>query len=810
MIEKFFQDVRYGFRMLIRNPGITAVSILVIAIGIGATTAIYTPLDALQLHPLPFEHLDQMVVIREVQQPQGDERNDVSPADYVKWMEATKSFETIASYGYNEFNVATQGVPDRISGCSVSPGFFRVFGIGPEQGRTFSDEEQQAGRNHVAVISHALWQNRFGSQPSAVGSTMTLDGNAYTVVGVMPSDFTFPMTADLWVPLTFTPKDLTDHGQHSILTVGRMRPGVTVGQAQAELDQISNRLEEEFPQTNSGREPKVLLLREHLVGSQSGPFTALTLGAALFVLLLACSNASSIQLARAIGRQKEIGIRLSTGANKSRILQQFLTESLVQTMVAAVLGAFLAVGIIKVIKNIMPEDIARQVAGWRQMSVNFRVLLFCLIVSIIASFIVGVIPSIRATKVTLNDVLKEGGRGTTSRMGRRIRATLVTVEVILATILLVGAGLMVKGTFRLLDVYRGFQPASVLTMELTLPTAKYKEPGQQIAFYDQLFRRLQAEPGVESVGTILYPPVSVGGIGQKRVTAEGQTVAPDEKDFVEVQPTNADYFKTIRLPLLEGRTFSDLDIQSAPQVGIVSKFMAHKLWSDEDPIGKRVKLGGPESTSPWITVVGIAGDVKPFWFDREPRPILYRPYTQAPSDNMFVLVRTNGNPASFASTARAQVLAVDNDQPIYNVKTLERAFIDSVSDVRIVTTLMLIFGIMAFALAAVGIFSILHYSVTERVHEIGIRMALGARGADVQRQIVRESVRMTGIGLLVGVPLAFLLSTAMASALFGLIKLDYSTFALVIMVIVVVTFLSSFLPARRASTLDPMITLRQE
>lgn len=808
-MENLLQDIRYSFRMLIRNPGITAVSILVLALGIGATTAIYTPIDALQLHPLPFENLDRMAVINEVQKPQNRMRNDVSPADFVQWKENASQFELIASYRYNNFNLTNQAIPERISGCNVSPNFFKVFGMAVEQGRTFYDEEDQQGRNRVAIIGHALWQNRFAGQP-VIDTTITLDGSPYTIVGIMPRDFSFPMTADIWTPLTLTPQELTDHSQHTILTVARLKPNIGVNQAQSEMDSISGKLEAEFPQTNTGRATRVVLLRDHLVGTQSGPFTALTLGAALFVLLLACSNVISIQLARAIGRQKEMAVRLSIGASRWRILQQFLTESLVQSLVAGVLGATLAVVIIKIIKSIMPDDIARQVAGWRQMSVNPRVLLFCLIVAIGSSIIIGIIPGLRAGKVNLSETLKEGGRGTTSSLGRRIRSLLVTVEVILAIVLLIGAGLMVKGTFRLLDVYQGFEPNNVLTMRLMLPQAKYANATQSVVFYDQLLQRLQNQPGVESVGAVFYLPISVGGVGQSRITIEGQTLAPGQQQSTEVQSASADYFKTIRIPMLDGRTFAETDNGQAPSVAIVSKFMARQFWQNENPIGKRLKMGGIESTNPWITIIGVVGDVKPYWFDREPRSILYLPYSQSPKTSMFVLARTNGDPNSFAATARAEVLSIDKDQPVYDVRSLDTALTDSVSDVRIVTTLMLIFGLMALVLAAVGIFSILHYSITQRTHEIGIRMALGAQRSNVQRQIVTEAYKMTLVGLVVGIPLAFLLSSSLARALAGLIRLDNSIFLLASLMILVVTFISSYLPARRASALDPMIALRGE
>ncbi|MEP7339761.1 MAG: ABC transporter permease, partial [Acidobacteriota bacterium] len=665
-------------------------------------------------------------------------------------------------------------------------------------------------RGQVAMLGHGLWQRRFGADPRIVGATISLDEKTYTVIGVMPEGFDFPKPVELWTPLALSNEAWNERREQSLQVVARLKAGVELGQVNAEIGTLAGRLAEQYPQTNAGRGATVRLLRHsNEVGEV---FLSLLMAAAGFVLLIACVNIANGQLARASLRSREMAVRTALGASRLALVRQLLTESILLSLLGGVSGLLVAFGLLDFIRGSLPLDQVQNIPGWEGIRVNERVMIFTLVISLVSSVVCGLVPALQSSNPNLNESLKEGGRSDGGVAGgQRLRKALIVAEVALALVLLVGAGLMVKGFARMTErQQQGFDPRHALTLRATLPPSRYADGHQLAAFHRQAQERLSALPGVESVTSTSFLP----GRDVKHSTEfqiEGRPAPlPGQERVSSYQQVGADYFRTVRIPIIKGRGFSANDAEGAPLAAVISETLARRYFPHEDPLGRRIKVGASESAALWRTIVGVSGDVTRAWLDREIQPLLYLPNQQLPDRNAYFVVRASGVPMSALPAVRAQIAALDDKLPLYEIKSHEQAIADSMAGIRLVAALMVMFGALALALAAVGVYGVMAYAVSQRTHEIGVRMALGARPQDVLRLVVRQALKLAALGLAIGLPVALALGRVMASALFGVIALDPLTFVGFTMLLLLVALLACWIPARRATKVDPLIALRHE
>ncbi|HVG22311.1 MAG TPA: ABC transporter permease [Blastocatellia bacterium] len=814
-METLLQDLRYGIRMLAKKPAFTAVAVLALALGIGANTAIFSVVNTVLLKPLPFKDPDQLMMVWEDNTKLGFPKDTPAPANFVDWKDQNQVFDGMAAIATQTFNLTGVGEPEKLEGLRVSANFFPLLGVEPSLGRSFLPEEDLPQGERVVIISHGLWQRRFGSDASIIGRPLTLNGQSYTVVGVLSKDFRFPdpfqsatEESAIWVPLAFSSEEASNRGGHYLFVYARTKPGVTQKQAQADMDTIAARLQQQYPDTNKSVGAVVTSLHEQVVGDIR-PALLILLGAVCFVLLIACANVANLLLARAAARQKETAIRTALGASRPRLVGQFLTESLLLAGLGGIVGLLLAAIGMRVLVALMPATLSQA----KDVNIDAKVLGFTLLVSLLTGVIFGLAPALQASRPDLNESLKEGGKGTAGVARARLRGLLVISEVALALVLLIGAGLLINSFLRLRSVDAGFNAANLLTMKVVLPRLKYPDPVKRTAFYDEMLRRIQSLPGVQSAGVITNLPLTFRG-NNAGVTIEGRPEpAPDERPIVITRAISPDYFRTMNIPLLKGREFSPHDTPDAVGVVVIGETTARQFWPGEDAIGKRIKLGPFNSDEPWLSVVGVAKDVRQFELDIDPKPQVYFPYSQmtytflAPRD---LVVRTAGDPLSLASAVRGEVWAVDKDQPVSNISTMEQILSNSVARQRFNMLLLAIFAGVALLLAAVGIYGVISYSVTQRTHEIGIRMALGATSSDVLKLVVWQGLKLVSVGVVIGLSSAFVLTRLMQSLLFGVSATDPVTFASISAALVAVAMLASYIPARKATKVDPMVALRYE
>ena len=813
------QDLRYSIRSLLKTPGFTAVAIIVLTLGIGANTAIFTVLNAVLLRPLPYSESERLVMIWETN-PRFKIAGDTVPVthgNFMDWREQNTVFEYISALGTGRWNLTGLGEPERISGASVSPSFFQLMGVEPKLGRTFRDDEETPGAGMVVVISHALWQQRFGAASDVIGMAMILDGASYTVIGVAPEGFNFPRgkelpyfvgdttQTDLWRPMPLGADFVNkSRANHQLSVIAKIKPGVSSERAQAEMTAIAERLEHTYPDSNQGIGAKVVSLNEQVV-SNVRPALLVLMGAVALVLLIACANVANLLLARSASRQREIAIRMALGASRGRVLWQLMTEAMLLALTAAIAGTLLSFWGINAILSMSRDTLPRA----HEINIDFKVLGFTVAIALLTSAIFGLTPALQASKINLSESLKEGARGSSAgRRATRVRSSMVIAEVALSLVLLIGAGLMIKSLAVLLKVDPGFKPNNTLTLNIELLNSKYPGATQQIAFFQDVSQRVAALPGVQSVGLISSAPLS-GGVYAGGFSIEGRNLEGDDL-VADRRMISADYFKTLSIPLLKGRGFTERDHQSSPGVVVVSESWARRFLPNEDLIDKRLKLGGPDSTRPWLSIVGIAGDVRDIALESEAKPCLYIPYQQFPSSGMALVVRTVVDPAPLTPAIREEVRAVDKDQPLTDVKTMDQYVADSVSPRRFNAMLLLIFASLALVLASVGIYGVMAYSVTQRTHEIGIRVALGAQPSDVIRLVVGRGMALVLAGVAIGLAGALVFTRVMTSLLYGVSATDPITFALVPVVLIAVALLANYVPARRATKVDPMIALRCE
>jgi len=808
-MDNLLQDLRFAFRMLARKPGFTVVAVVIMALGIGANTAIFSLVRAVLLRPLPFYEPNRLVMVWEDASFIGFPHNTPAPANYADWKANNEVFEDMAALDMHSFNLIGDGEPQKVQAYGVSPEFFPLLGVTPALGRVFRPEEDSPEANPVVIISHRLWQSRYGGDGDIVGRDILLNSDKHTVVGVMPAGFQFLQSyIGLWVPLKMPKEEMANRDSHFLQVVARTKPGVTLDQAQTNVKTIMAGISRDYPDSAGRIGAYVVPLSEELTGETRRPLVLL-LVAVGFVLLIACANLANLLLSRAIGRSKEIAVRTALGARRSRLVRQLLTESIVLSSAGGAGGMLVAVWSFSFLQQLIPPGLTL----FADLRVDPTVLVFTFALSVVTGIIFGLAPAIQASKTDLNEALKQGGGRTTLSAGnRRLQSAMVVGEVALAMVLLVGAGLLIKTFARLRGQYEGLRPESVLTVRTQLPEEKYQEPARRIAFYDQVLERVGALPGVVSAGYTTSVPLEWKG-GTNGITIEGRPVEPGVIYDANYRQVSEDYFKAMGVALREGRYFSETDAGQAMLVAIINETMAREFWPNENALGKRFKLGGPESRRPWLTIVGVVADVRQMGADAPVKAEMYKPYKQAatqffaPRD---LVIRTSVSPTSLSSAVVAKVHEVDPDQPVSNIRTMEQVLGEEIQLRKTGSTLLAFFAALAMLLAALGIYGVLSYFVTQRTPEFGVRMALGAQTGDILRLVLKRGMGLALAGVAIGLAASFVLTRLMASLLFEVSASDPATFGLIAVVLAGVAFLSCYIPARRAAKVDPMAALRYE
>lgn len=815
-MEKVLHDLRYGVRILLKNYGFTTVAVTTLALGIGANCAIFTVINSVLLKPLAYEEADRLVSVQGANPSRGFKQTPFSPLGYIEYRDRNQVFENLSGFWPENFNITEGDKPELVQGSMVTANFFSVMRSRMALGRAFLPEEEKSGGSRLAVIGHRLWQSHFGSNPSIVGQTLRINGSSFIVIGVTASEFQSPVVREeLWIPLALDGSDalrrpsalngeeMKNRKRRFLSFIGRLKPGVTLQQAQADMTAIAQGLERQFPDADEGWTVMLTSLHEQVVGNIRTTLLVL-LGAVGFVLLIVCANVANLLIARAMARTKEIATRIALGASRARLIQQLLTESLLLALLGGVPGLLFAALGVRLLINVSPESIPRA----EEIKVDLKVLGVTLAISLLTGLLFGLIPAWQSTKPNLNESLKEGGRDPGGGFSRRIRSMLVISEVSLTLVLLISAGLMIKSFYRLQEVRPGFSPENLLTMRVVLPPSKYAEGHQKAAFYQQALQRIGTVPGVASAGASTIIPLN-GESTIFRFTIEGRPPSyPSEVLTANYRAISPSYFRTMRIPFLRGRDFTDQDTEDSPGAVIISESMMRRYWPDEDPTGKHiiVNFGKPISRE----IVGVVGDVKHSALEAESSAEMYVPHLQTPWAAMYLVVHTASDPNTFVPIIRKEILAVDKDQSVAGVKTMEQIISESVSQRRLSMILLILFAGLALVLAAVGIYGVMAFSVSQRRHEIGIRLALGAQQFDVIKLIVRQAMAMALAGVTVGLAAAFLLTRILASLLYGVGATDTITFVAVPLIMGSVAFLASYIPAREATKVDPIMALRYE
>ena len=809
-LETLGQDLRYGARMLRKNPGFSAIAILTLALGIGANTAIFSMVNALLLHPYDFPQLNRLVKVWEDRGvDEGYDSRYIAPAD-ADDLRNSGVFEGLTTYSFRSFSLGWQGDVEHVLGCGVSAEFFDVLGARPALGRAFSASEDQPGPDRVVIVSHAFWERRFGGDPGVLGRTLQLDGRSYTIVGVMPVGFDYPVPVELWTPLALSPAGRADRVELSLEALGRLKEGVSVSQALAAIQGTSQRLAKAYPKSNSGRRATLLELRKELY-MYTLPLFGLLQAAAVFVLLLACANLANLLFARTIGRQKELAIRVALGASRRRLAQLFVCETTLLAGVAGAAAIAASFWSVRILRTSISPQWTKWVPGWNGIVVDRNVLGIAVLVALLTGIAFGLAIVFHSGRVELNRTLKEGGPGSATKEKGRLRGALVVTQVMLALVLLVCAGLAIQGFRRLADVYHGFQPANVLEAEINLPKQSYTDDTRIVSFYRDALRAASAIPGVESAALVSNPPASNIESDETLFTVEGRpAIARSETPSANLQVASPDYFNAMRVPLISGRNFSDEDSGTARPVAMVSGSMAKQLWPAGNAVGQRIKQGANDSSAPWMTIVGVVSDMRQNWWDPPTARVIYRPFAQSPQRGMFLVLRAAANPSSYASAVRDAVRRIDAGIALTGVNTLESEVNDSIAIIRIMGSLMGIFGLLALGLSSIGVYGVLSESVAQRTHEIGIRLALGAHPREIRKLILKQAVGLTAIGLAVGLPISAGISYAMANAVFGLVTPNWTMLVGFALLLVAVGLVAGLVPARRAMRVDPMEALRYE
>jgi predicted permease len=823
-MNSLIRDLHYAFRSFGKNPGFTAAAILSLAIGIGANTAIFSLVSALLLHPLPYKDASRMVILWNRSPGLGITQDWFSTAQYFDIKNGHSGFEDVAiAFGTND-NLTGNGEPERIGTIRVSSNLVPMLGYRAAMGRLFLPDEDAAGRNPTAMLSFGTWTRRFGSDPQIVGKKIAINGTPREVVGVLPKSFSLPREvmptlygpenqAEILLPFPMQPDAAQNRDHEDYNIIGRLKPGVTVARAQAEMDTLTARLRRDHTQqypSNGGLTFGIVPLQEQVVGDARRTLIIL-LGAVAFVLLIACANVANLLLSRAVARQKEIAVRTALGASAMRIVRQLLTESVLLAVCGGALGVILSLLSIHWIRVLGPKSVPRL----SDIGIDRGVLIFTLSLSLFSGIVFGLAPALRVANIDLRSILSDGTRGSAGAgavwgRGNNLRRLLVISELALSVVLLIGAGLLIRSFAQLQGVAPGFNPHNVLTLELTTNGQRYKDRATVLATYRQLNERLESIPGVSAAGGITSLPLSEM-FAWGPITIEGRMPPPGE-NFINADEriVSGHYFEAMQIPLRQGRWFNEPDTPTSQKVAIIDEYFAEQYWPHEDPLGKRIRTGGLDSKEPWITIVGVAGRIKQDALDSDPRIAFYMPHSQYTTSAMNVVLRSNVAPATLTSAIKKELRAVDPDLPIYNVRTMEDRVRDSLARRRFSMVMLGLFAFLALAIATIGIYGVMAYMVSQGTREIGIRLALGATPAHILRLVVRQGMVLAAVGVGIGLIGAFALTRLMGSLLFGVQSTDPLTFVVIAMLLAVIALLASYIPARRAARIDPMVSLRCE
>ncbi len=810
-MELLVKDIRYGLRGLLKRPGFTVIALITLALGIGANNAIFSVVNAVLLRPLQFRVPEQLVVVWEEASFAGFPTNTPAPANYIDWKNQNQSFSDMAAAASTSFNLTGDGEPERIQANSVNANFFQLFGVQPLLGRGFLPEEDQPGGSNVAVLSYSLWQSRYGGDRGIINREILLNGQKHTVVGVMPAGFQFlENEVRLWVPMAMDHDELANRDGHYLQIIARLKPGVVLSQAQADMNAVMQRIATDHPaDTFDGKLGAVVVpLRDQLVGESRRSLTVLLVAVA-FVLLIACANVAGLLLARAVARRREIALRMALGAARIRVVRQLLTESLLLAIVAGVLGSVLAYASFTFLQGLIPEQMALSAS----LKLDVRILVFTLAISIVTGIIFGLVPALQAAKFDLNDALKQSSTRATA--SSRLRSTLIVFEVALSIVLLVGAGLLIQTLFQLFRQYSVLEPDKILTMRTILPREKYKEPQMRDNFYQQVLQRVAHLPGVVSAGYSTSVPISWKG-GSSGFYPEGiKSPIPGMSYDAIHRQVSAEYLQTMNIPLRQGRYFDSHDnVQSMP-VAIINETMARQYWPGENALGRRFKVGDPKDAAlPWMQIVGIAADIRQMGLDEPVKAEMYLPYQQINHNLWFIprdlAIRTTGDTSNLVGSVGQIIREVDPDQPISNVATMEELLGTEAAQRRMGMIMLVGFALLALLLASLGIYGVLAYFVTQHTNEIGVRQALGATPRDILFLVLKKGMGLTLLGVAIGLVSAFALTRLMSSLLFGVKASDPLTFVAVPLLLAFVALLACYIPARRATKVDPLVALRYE
>jgi putative ABC transport system permease protein len=813
-METLWQDIRYGARMLAKSPGFTAVALLTLALGIGVNAAIFSVVNAVLLRSLPYKDPDRVVRVFEKRVRENNLTNVVSPADFLDWNAQNQVFSHMAAQIMTPVDLLGSEEPERVGAGVVTSEFFDALGVSPARGRLFLADDQQVGHEHIVVLTDGVWRRRFGADPDIVGKTINLSGIPCTVIGILPASFRFSIREiELWIPYPQTPELSQIRGAHFINVYARLKPGVSLQQAQAGMETLAANLEKQYPDINRGHSANVVSLREDLVGQVRPSLYVLTVGVG-FVLLIACSNVANLLLSRGVARQKEMAIRSALGAGRTRMVRQLLTESVLLAFVAGVVGCLLAVWGVDGLRLLVPRELG--VPGLQDIPLDTTVLGYLVALSVLTGIVFGLVPAVYASRTELNETLKEGTRSGTAGTGhQRLRRALVVAEFSLSLILLIGAGLMVRTFLRLSEVQPGFRSENVVTMPVALPRTRYREPQKQAEFFERLLAKLRALPGVEAAGGISDLPLS-GQDNRTGIAIENAPPNPQEPTRAHHRKVTPGYFQTMRIPLVEGRFLNEADNATAPLVLLFNHAAAQRYFPNESSLGHRIRLGG---TQEWREIVGVVGDVRHWGLDSKINPEMYLPEAQTPVGWMNLMIRSNAGMETLAPALRAQVQSLDKDLPVGHIATMDEVIATSIAPQRFYVLLLGVFAGLALALAGVGIYSVMAYAVNQRTQEIGIRMTLGAQPREVLRLVLRQGLVLALVGVAIGIVGAMgitrLLQQFVARELasfvgFGVEPTDPATFAGVSLLLIAVALLACYLPARRAAQVDPMVAIRYE